>query len=52
MGCAAFFVAMSILPEYQSKIRTFIGLAPAVYLGHTTAPFLPFIPAILKQQVF
>ncbi|XP_021955648.1 lipase 3 [Folsomia candida] len=51
MGCAAFVVAMSTFPEYNAKVRTFIGLAPSVYVGNTSAPFIePLIPLVLKQQ--
>ncbi len=51
MGGAAFMVAMSIWPEYNSKISQFIGLAPAVFLGNTTSPLNSFVPMFLKSQV-
>ena len=51
MGTSALFVALSYFPEYNAKIRTFVGLGPAVLVGNTPAPFEPLIPAVVKLQV-
>jgi len=51
MGGGAFFVALSFFPEYNSKIRTFIGLAPAVFVGNAVTSFAAWVPGILTYQV-
>jgi lysosomal acid lipase/cholesteryl ester hydrolase len=51
MGCSAFLASMSMFPEYNTKIKTFIGLAPAVYIGHSSVPFDSARPVLLYQQV-
>jgi hypothetical protein len=51
VGSSAFFVAMSTHPEYNAKIRTFIGLAPAVFAGNATFAFQFMVPGMLAYQV-
>ncbi|OXA52641.1 Lipase 3 [Folsomia candida] len=38
MGTTAFFVAMSLRPEYNAKVRKMIALAPAVHLEGMKSP--------------
>lgn len=51
MGSNCFFATMSMFPEYNSKIKAFIGLAPAAYVGNASAPFIPIVPTLLIHQV-
>lgn len=38
-----------MFPDYNSKIKTFIGLAPAVYVGNTSVPFAIARPILLNH---
>jgi lysosomal acid lipase/cholesteryl ester hydrolase len=51
MGCNAFFAFITLNPEYNSKIITFIGMAPAVYVGNSSLPIAPIKPILLSHQV-
>lgn len=39
-GCTSFFVMASVLPDYNSKIKLMIALAPAVFMSHIRHPIL------------
>lgn len=49
MGCAMFFVCMSTRPNYNDKIETMIGLAPAVSLGNMASPVIRAVAPFVKQ---
>ena len=38
------FAALSENPDLQSKVKAFVALAPAVYLGHMTSPLKYLVP--------
>jgi len=38
MGCTQFLVAMSMLPEYNNKIKVAALLAPPAFMSHATSP--------------
>jgi lysosomal acid lipase/cholesteryl ester hydrolase len=40
LGAQQFFIAMTLHPELNSKVRTMFALAPAAYPGNTTNLFL------------
>ncbi|KAF2896923.1 hypothetical protein ILUMI_09253, partial [Ignelater luminosus] len=42
-GATSFFVLTSERPEYNSKIRLMVGLAPAAYFGHSRSLIFPFL---------
>ncbi|XP_049819026.1 lipase 1-like isoform X2 [Aethina tumida] len=43
-GCTSFYVMLSERPEYQTKIKLGISLAPAVFMKHFAQPLLrPFV---------
>jgi len=45
MGCTVYFTAVSLNPEYNSKIKAMVALAPAMYGRHIpSAPVRMGIP--------
>jgi lysosomal acid lipase/cholesteryl ester hydrolase len=46
LGGPQLFIALSLHPELNSKIRTMFALAPAVYTGNTTNVFMNTAAAI------
>jgi len=44
MGSCVFFIMASERPEYQSKIRSQISLAPVAYLSNTRSSLRYFAP--------
>jgi lysosomal acid lipase/cholesteryl ester hydrolase len=49
LGAQQFFIAMTLHPELNSKIRTMFALAPASYVGNTTNIFLRAISIEYSQ---
>nr|CAD7577877.1 unnamed protein product [Timema californicum] len=52
LGASLFFIMTSEKPEYNSKVRAMIGLAPGAFLGNARSPIVvPWFKALAKLQV-
>jgi len=51
LGCTVFFVALNMRPEYSSKVKLMIALAPAVYGSHLTNKKVKTIFAVAGHVV-
>ncbi|CAG2068190.1 unnamed protein product, partial [Timema podura] len=52
LGASLFFIMASEKPEYNSKVRAMIGLAPGAFLGNARSPLIvPWFKALAKLQV-
>lgn len=51
MGTTVFFVMAAERPEYQSKIRSQISLAPVAYFSHTRSPIKYIAPYAKMMNV-
>nr|CAD7445006.1 unnamed protein product [Timema bartmani] len=53
LGASLFFIMTSEKPEYNSKVRAMIGLAPGAFLGNARSPLIvPWFKALAKLQGF
>lgn len=51
MGTTVFYIMASERPEYQSKIRSQISLAPVAYFSHTRSPIKYIAPYAKMMNV-
>ena len=53
MGSTMFYVLMSVKPEYNTKIRHMVALAPAVFLRNTKSLFAlaKFFPKGVSSEI-
>lgn len=51
MGSCMFFVMCALRPEYNSKIRAQISLAPVGYVHHMTSMLIGLVPYASQIQV-
>lgn len=49
-GCATMYVFLSTIPSYNGKIKTYIHLAPVVFLDNTKS-LLITIPAVILSVI-
>jgi lysosomal acid lipase/cholesteryl ester hydrolase len=46
MGTTAFFIAMSLRPEYNDKVRLMVALAPVAFASYMTSPIRLLAPVV------
>jgi len=51
MGTTSFFVAMSLRPEYNAKIKKMVALGPAVYMEDMKSPLRYLAPFSTVEKV-
>lgn len=51
MGTTRFWVAMSLYPEYNKKIRSMYALSPVAYLGNMLSPLGLLAPFAVQEEV-
>lgn len=49
-GNTAFYVMASMRPQYNSKIKVQLSLAPVAYMGHLKSPLIRFFVSLLRTE--